>query len=235
MPLTGPPSTLGNVPSQRLADHQVVLRRRNRLTVDELEPAVVEEQQLVEFGVADLLLVGRNRIETRERDLDVRAASFGARLVSRSGRQECVRADPLDEEVRAELERHQRRDRCEHTIDLIRLQLLGDPLQFGEIVAFVERTHVGAVVRGEQHDHRLATEVVLERHVVDGDLRLGVEVAVLAGGELDVAGTDGEHDRDQRDDRRHDLPVLAERDAEPPPESFRLHCRSPWKSKVMRA
>ncbi len=73
-------------------------------------------------------------------------------------------------------------------------ELGGDPLELGEVVALVELADVGAVGRAEQQDDRLATEVVLERDVVDGDLRVGVEVAVLSGGELDVARPMREHD-----------------------------------------
>ena len=88
----------------------------------------------------------------------------------------------------------------------------------GQVVRVREVDDVLAVVGGEQHEHGLAAEEVLVGDVVLGDLVAGVEVAVLAGDELElgraVAGDQGE----QQADDRHQAGPLAELDGEPGPE-----------------
>ena len=225
MPLIGPPSTLGNVPGERRPDHELLGRRRHRRTVGHREARVVEDQQVVVLRIADDLFLGGNRTESGERDLDVGLAGFGTRLVAGGRRQQRLRADALGEQVGAELQRGEWRDDGEGPVD--GRQLRRDPFELGEVRPLVQLADVGTVGGGEQQDDGLTAEVVLERHVVDGDLRVGVEVAVLTGGELDVAPSDAEHHGDQHDDGDDQLPVLAERNSEPPPESFHPHVHSP--------
>jgi hypothetical protein len=50
---------------QRLADHELFLRWRNRGAVDDLEAAVVEDQELVVLGVGDHLLLAGDRTLSR--------------------------------------------------------------------------------------------------------------------------------------------------------------------------
>ncbi len=117
----------------------------------------------------------------------------------------------------------QRREWRDHGFDLFdRPEPLVDLLHRGEVVAGEQVGHVGGVVGGgEEQDHGLAAEVVLELAVVDRDLGVGVEIAVLTGGELDLREADPEQRSDHHHDEQHDLPALAERDCQRSPE--RLH------------
>ncbi len=74
-------------------------------------------------------------------------------------------------------------------------------------------------VGGEQEDDGLTAELVLELDVVDRDLRVRVQVAVLPGREVEVGRAEqGEHQRDREDPDRDQLPLLPQPDREGPPE-----------------
>ena len=77
--------------------------------------------------------------------------------------------------------------------------------------------------------HRLSTEQVLVDDVVLVDLLVGVEVAVLTGGEVELRDPEPEPDRDEQSDDGHPDRVLAElhRDVRPEP----LHPTPRWRSR----
>jgi hypothetical protein len=54
------------------------------------------------------------------------------------------------------------------------------------------------VLRLEQHEHRVAAELLLEADVVSRDLRAGVEQRVLAGAELDARDAERQRGRQQQ-------------------------------------
>ena len=74
-------------------------------------------------------------------------------------------------------------------------EFFGDSALLGEVGPGEEVGDRGALLRLEEEDDRLATELVLERDVVLGDLGVGVEVRVLSGGELGSGEPDPEDDR----------------------------------------
>ena len=224
-----PPSTFGNVEASDVADPALGVGRWNDGAVlGDGEPAVVVDEQLVVGGIPDDALLLGDATEPGEGGRDVGLAGFGTRFVTSGGRQQRRRADGLDaagEQVGAEGQRRQWRDDGIGALDVV--EFVGDPRELLEVRALVELGDVGAVVRGEQQDDGLATEVLLERHVVDGDLRVRVEVAVLARREVDVARPESEEHRDHDDPGCDELPVLAQCHTEPPPESFHPHVPTP--------
>ena len=72
-----------------------------------------------------------------------------------------------------------------------------------------------AVVHRDQPEHRLATEQVLVGDVVDVDLVVLVEVAVLAGGELQAGDAEPEDERDDQPDEGDETGTLAQLDGQP--------------------
>ena len=74
------------------------------------------------------------------------------------------------------------------------------------------------LVHRHERQHRLAAEQVLVRDAVLVDLVALVEVAVLAGGELELGDAVAEPDGQHRADREDDDPVLPEVEPQPGPE-----------------
>ena len=75
-------------------------------------------------------------------------------------------------------------------------ECVGDLGEGAQVLALEQVGDIGVGIgRAEQQDHGLPAELALELPVVDRDLRIGVEVAVLTGGELDLRGTDAEEQR----------------------------------------
>ena len=202
-------------------------RRRDHRAVDDLVAVVAEDQQLVPFRDADLTLRLGDRVPSPEADLHIGVAHVDAGLVSPRRAQQRVAAGPgavgvtldaTDQRV-AEGEARERREHRFGAGDLG--ECVGDLGEGAQVLAHeqVGDIRVG-IGRAEQQDHGLAAELPLELPVVDRDLRVGVEVAVLPGGELDLRRTDAEQHRDRADDDGDGRPLLAQRDGERPPERF---------------
>ena len=86
---------------------------------------------------------------------------------------------------------------------------MGDPVgveQLGDRVSFVHR---------DQPEHRLAAEQLLVGDVVDVDLVVCVEVAVLPGGEFEAGDAVAEGEREDQADEGDETGALAEFDRQP--------------------
>ena len=122
-----------------------------------------------------------------------------------------------------ELERGQRGD------DAVGLAALGQGVvEVGELLDAIRGEELGhgvALVHRDHGEHGLAAEQVLVGDAVLVDLIGLVEVAVLAGGELELVDARAEHQGDQADDDADDDCVLAQLDGESRPEP--LHAFPP--------
>ena len=181
------------------------------------EALVAEDQEVVVGRVADDALGGRHRRESSDRGADVALPGLDRFGVTSRGGEQRRGTDTTAEQVVGELQRHVRRDDGVHVVDAT--EFVGDGLEPGEVGVVEQVGDVVALVGGEQQDDRLAAEVVLEVDIVDRDLGLGVEVAVLPGGEVDLGQADGaEHHGDHEQRGADQLPLLAELPSELTPE-----------------
>ena len=88
-------------------------------------------------------------------------------------------------------------------------------LPTGRVEQLVDRV---AVVHRDQHDHRRAAEQGLVFDVVLVDLVARVQVAVLAGCEVELGDPEAEADGEEQDAQRDPAGVLAELDRQPVPQ-----------------
>ncbi len=152
------------------------------------EPVVAEDQQLVPRRIADLAVLG-DGVVAGEADRGVGTAGVGTVRVVLEGRASSALAAgpnssaPISASLKVSAVSGETTD---STSSIVSSRSLICCI-VGEVVAGEQVGHVGRFVgRGEEQDHGFAAEVVLELAVVDRDLRVGVEVAVLTGGELDL-------------------------------------------------
>ena len=203
---------------EREPDVALVVRWSLEHPVDQLEVVVPVDEHVVPRRIAEHLLV--DLAEAGETDLDVGTPHVGSRGVAGRGTDERGPSRTLDECV-AEREGDRRRDHRVHVRD--RFELGGQPLERREIVARDQIGHVDPVaVGGHEQDDRLPAEVVLELDVVDRDLGVGVEIAVLPCREFHLREPESEQDRDHDRRGRHHFPVLAELNPGTPPERFHM-------------
>ncbi len=194
--------------------------RRDDLAVDDtVEVVVAVDQQVVPVGVAEHLVLDRRPRRARLSEMSC-AAGGGPIAVAAGGRINAARPAPLSSASLNVID----------TGGVITERTLSTPricsvraFSSVEIVALDQVGDIGAIVgRREQQDDGLAAEAVLELDVVERDLGVGVEIAVLPGGELDPSRPDPQHHRDNDDRSEHELPVLAELNARASPERFHL-------------
>ena len=88
-------------------------------------------------------------------------------------------------------------------------------LQLGGAVGVEQLGDRVALVHRDQPEHRLAAEEGLVGDVVDVDLVVLVEVAVLAGGELEAGDAVAEHERHDQPDEGDEPGPLAQLDGQP--------------------
>ena len=86
---------------------------------------------------------------------------------------------------------------------------MGDPVGVEQLVDGV------AVIHRDQPEHRLATEEVLVGDVLDVDLVVLVEVAVLPGGELETGDPEAEDEGEDQSDEGDQSGPLAQLDGQP--------------------
>jgi hypothetical protein len=189
----------------------------HHLAVDDLIPLIGEQQQLVELGHTDLAILAADRSESRQRQTDIGIAHRGCVAIAPRCADQRRRTRTAGQQFSGIAQADQRGD---HRMDIVDTgaQLLGQAFEGGEIVALVEVGDRGALLGGEQQQHGLSTEEILVVLVVDGDLRIGIQIRVLAGGELDIAQTEIQQGRDGHHRDQHHVPEFAEIEANAPPE-----------------
>jgi hypothetical protein len=120
----------------------------------------------------------------------------------------------------------QHRQRSDHRhVAVVGHQVVAQRLQLVDPVGIEQLGDRVPVVHRDQPEHRLAAEQALVLDVVDVDLVVLVEVAVLAGGELEAGDPVPEGESDDQPDEGGDSGVLAELDSQPGPESLHQRAR----------
>ena len=212
---------------QRTTDLQLVASGRFRA----VPTFVAKDQQVVIGRVADDPVVARDRGQTGECGSDVGLASLAVLGVAGLRRQQRVGADAAGDEVVRKCQRDVRGDDSVHIVD--RAEFVGDRLQRFEVRPAEQVGDVVTLAGGEQQDDRLASEVVLEIDIVDRNLRIRVEVTVLAGREVHARKADGgQHHRERHQCRRHQLPFLPELPPEPTPQTIHRHSPIPRQTRL---
>ena len=188
-------------------------------------PLVVMEQELHVRGVVERAFRDRDRVDPGQGLGGVLVAgrrTLHAGVPGQAGDEDLAR-DSLgrvtgraaDQGV-VELHRRERRD---HVGDLwVGAQLLLDALPLRDVLRGEELRDVVTRLHGHEREHRLTAEELLVLDVVLVDLVAAVQVAVLAGGELQVRDAVAQAHGEDRAGREHDDPVLAEVQPEPAPE-----------------
>ena len=183
---------------------------------------VVVEQELDPLGVVEGLLVRRDRQQPLRRLTEIGLARLEARGVAGLFRdllrvRECPGGDRVEgiavgrlHQRGRELQCGQRRDDALDAVDLPQAGL--DVAELLDPVAREDRVDLLPVGHRDAGEHRLAAEDVLVRDVVLVDLRVGVQVAVLAGREIDPGDAETDDDREDEPDRGDDAGVPGEAD-----------------------
>ena len=107
----------------------------------------------------------------------------------------------------------QRRDH--RHVGVVGRQVVVQRLELGDAVGVEELGDRVPFVHRDEPEHRLATEEVLVGDVVDGDLVVVVEVAVLTGGELEAGDAESEDEREDQPDEGDETGAPAELDGQP--------------------
>ena len=188
-------------------------------------PGVVEEQEVDPVGVVERAVIGGDDVGAfqgaRRVGLSRRrlvAAGLGGdegAQGDRSGDAACRVAAgrlPLGEDVRV-LQDGQRRDH--RHVGTVGRQVVVQRLELGDAVGIEELGDRVPFVHRDETEHRLPTEEVLVGGVVNGDLVVGVEIAVLTGGELQAGDAESQDEREDQPDEGDETGVPAELDGQP--------------------
>ena len=206
---------------QRQPDRAIVaVGRSDDLTAFGGEPGVVVEQQLDPVGIAELLLADARESGQAQRHVGTTCGSAVGVGIACLCREQRVAARALQQRIRVH-QRDEGRDDRGRLADPFEVR--GDAFELGEVVTDEEILDAGVIVgrREEQHDG-LATELRLEPDVVERDLRIVVQVAVLARGELGSGEPGQQRRRDHQQAHDHPDPSLAQLNTGVAPELFHV-------------
>ncbi len=208
--------SVGERRQQRGPDHGLIGGRRDH-AVGERVPLVRVEQELDPGRIGQIALAHTAQARQAERDVGL-TQCLGRRIGLPPGGRDQRGGARAGRDGLAPDDRGERREDRRHLGDRSEVGLeLFEPLDVGRGEQVVDGA---TLVHREQQDCCLTAEGVLIADVVDRHLGAGVQVAVLAGGELQSCQTRHHRTRDGRDRDRHQVPPLAERTPEPPPPSI---------------
>ena len=191
----------------------------------------VVEEEVHPLGVVERALVDRHRVHAFEglgRVGEPRRLFRGSGLLLAQCRLQRAAGDAGGRVAAGAL--HERigelgdRERRDHTVDIAGLhQFVVEPRELLPTLGGEQLVDRVAFVHGDDGQHRLTAEQVLVRDVVGVDAVVLVQVAVLAGRELELGDAEAEHDGDEQPDHRDQAGALAEGHGEHGPEA--LHHR----------